>query len=60
MSELWAAMAIAIIFEGMMPFISPKSWRETILKMARLPDHKIRIIGITAMIVGLILLTLSR
>ncbi|WP_444997340.1 DUF2065 domain-containing protein [Aliikangiella sp. IMCC44359] len=60
MSDLWSAIAIAIIIEGMIPFLSPKSWKETVNKITQLPETKIRLLGLAAMIVGLLLLSVLR
>jgi len=60
MSDLWAAIAIAMIFEGMMPFLSPKSWKETVLKLIALPNEKVRVVGLVVMLGGVILLSLVK
>jgi uncharacterized protein len=60
MTDLWAAIAIAMILEGMMPFLSPKSWRQAILKMVTLPDAKLRSFGLIVMGGGVLLLTFVR
>jgi uncharacterized protein YjeT (DUF2065 family) len=60
MTDLWAAIAIAMIFEGMMPFLSPKSWRQAILKIVTLPDAKLRTFGLIVMVGGVLLLTFVR
>ncbi len=56
MSELLAAFALAMIFEGMMPFIAPKGWREMVLKISRLADNQLRQMGFVIMLTGLALL----
>lgn len=60
MSDLWAAIAIAMIIEGMMPFISPQTWKEYLAKIQLLPNNAIRRIGLTVMLAGAVLLTLVR
>lgn len=60
MTDLWAAIAIAMIFEGMMPFLSPKSWKQAVLKIITLPEDKIRAFGLAVMILGALLLTLVK
>jgi len=60
MNDLWAAIAIAMILEGMMPFISPKSWKDMVSKIATLPDKNIRSFGLLVMGVGVLLLTFVR
>jgi len=58
--ELLSAVAIAMILEGMMPFISPKKWREMVIKISMLPDKKLRQFGLLVMLSGLSLLWLVR
>lgn len=60
MSDLWAAIAIAMIFEGMMPFLSPKGWKQAVLKIMSQPEDKIRGFGLVVMILGVLLLTLVK
>ena len=60
MTDLWAAIAIAMIFEGMMPFLSPKGWKQAVLKIITLPEDKIRAFGLVVMILGVLLLTLVK
>lgn len=56
MHSLWLASALLLIMEGIMPFLSPSAFRETLLKMADLSDRTLRMIGFFSMIVGVILL----
>jgi uncharacterized protein YjeT (DUF2065 family) len=50
------AIALMLILEGMLPFLSPRTWREAFRKMVEIDDHQIRFIGLTSMLVGLMLL----
>jgi len=50
------AIALMLILEGMLPFLSPRTWREAFRKMIEINDHQIRFIGLTSMLVGLMLL----
>jgi uncharacterized protein len=58
--DLWnallAALALMLVLEGILPFLAPRAWRETFLRLIALPDHQLRFIGLTAMIVGVLLL----
>ncbi|WP_196139632.1 DUF2065 domain-containing protein [Aliikangiella sp. G2MR2-5] len=60
MTDFLAAFAIAMILEGMMPFISPKNWREMVIKISMLPDSQLRRFGALVMLSGLVLLYLVR
>ena len=52
------AIALMLILEGMMPFLSPRTWREAFKKLIEMGDGQIRFIGLSAMMVGLLLLML--
>lgn len=58
--ELWIALALLLVIEGIMPFINPKGLRETLLTMANLSDRTLRIGGLISMILGVLLLYLVR
>jgi len=44
----------------MLPFMSPKKYRELVAEIAQLGDHHIRTIGLVVMIIGLLTLFLVR
>ncbi len=50
------AIALMLIMEGFLPFLSPRAWRETFKRMIECNDGQIRFIGLSSMIIGLILL----
>jgi hypothetical protein len=54
------AIALMLILEGMMPFLSPRTWREAFKKLIEMGDGQIRFIGLSAMMVGLLLLMLLK
>lgn len=49
------AFALMLILEGVLPFISPNTWRETFKKMTEIKDEQLRFIGLTSMLIGLAL-----
>lgn len=49
-----------LILEGMLPFASPTTWREAFSRMIRLKDGQIRFMGLASMLIGLLLLVLTR
>ena len=59
-TTLLMALALMLVIEGLLPFLAPRVWRETFLRLMQLSDGQIRFFGLTSMIVGLILLFLSR
>ena len=59
-TTLLMALALMLVIEGLLPFLAPKVWRETFLRLMQLSDGQIRFFGLTSMIIGLLLLFLSR
>jgi uncharacterized protein YjeT (DUF2065 family) len=49
-------LAMMLVVEGMIPFVSHGLWRETFSKLVTLTDGQLRFVGITAMLSGLLLL----
>ncbi|OOY67995.1 DUF2065 domain-containing protein [Solemya velum gill symbiont] len=60
MQDLWAALALLMIIEGIFPFLSSQKFRETMRKMSDMDDNSMRTAGIISMIAGLVLLYLVR
>ena len=58
--EILTALALVLIIEGILPFMSPAQYRRMVLEIAQLKDGQIRNIGLAVMIAGLILLYLVR
>lgn len=55
---IWVAMALVLVFEGLLPALNPAAWRRLFEQMLRLPDHQIRVFGLCSMVVGLVILWL--
>jgi hypothetical protein len=53
-------VALVLILEGLLPFVSPPKYRELVAEITRLRDNQIRTIGLVVMMVGLIVLFLAR
>ncbi|MFD2452015.1 DUF2065 domain-containing protein [Ideonella paludis] len=59
MSEtLWSALALVLVFEGLMPLLAPGAWREAFEKALRLTDGQLRFFGLACLLLGLSLLAL--
>ena len=58
--ELFRALALVLVIEGLMPFISPDKWRQTMQQATQLPDNILRGIGLASMLFGVILLYMMR
>lgn len=54
--SVWTAVALVLIVEGLLPFISPRTWRQTFLQLLQLNDGQIRFIGLGCIILGILLL----
>ena len=53
---LLSAVALMLVFEGLLPFWSPKGWRQIFERMLQLSDGQIRFMGLTSMLIGVALL----
>ena len=53
---LVAAVALMLVFEGVLPFVAPRIWREAFRKFIELSDGQLRFAGLTSMIIGLAVL----
>jgi uncharacterized protein len=59
-TDLFAALAIVCIIEGVMPFINPAGMKRLLSRIASLEDRDMRIAGFISMAVGLTILFLVR
>jgi hypothetical protein len=57
---LLGALALMLVFEGLLPFLSPGSWRAMFERATRLSDGQIRFVGLSSMVAGLVLLAIWR
>ena len=56
--QLGVAVALVLVIEGTIPFISPGRWRKLVVQVAATDDGTLRAIGLVSMLVGLALLYL--
>ncbi len=54
----WIALALVLILEGLLPFISPANWRKAMAQIAQLRDGQIRFFALLAILAGLVILLL--
>ena len=57
---LLSAFALMLIFDGLLPFLSPGSWRTFLERVSKMSDGQIRFFGLTSMVIGLFLLLVWR
>jgi uncharacterized protein len=58
--DLWAAFALYLVLEGLMPFLSPDGMKGVLRKLAELPDGVLRAAGLARMVAGAVLLYFVR
>jgi uncharacterized protein len=56
MHELWIALALLLIVEGIFPFLSPDGVRKALVAIHQLSDSQLRFAGLTSMLIGVALL----
>jgi uncharacterized protein YjeT (DUF2065 family) len=56
LNDLWAALALVLVIEGIFPFVSPGGWRRMFAKLLELQDGQLRFFGLCAIVLGLVLL----
>ena len=47
------AIGLLLVFEGIMPFLSPRFWRRLMQQMCAQSDRALRIVGLVSMLIGL-------
>lgn len=55
-STFWLAVALVLLVEGFMPFVSPSTWRQTFTQILKLTDGQLRFIGLASLLLGLALI----
>jgi uncharacterized protein len=58
---IWAAAALMLVFEGLLPLLSPAIWRAVFVRALAMTDGQIRFVGMLSVGLGLacLLLTVS-
>jgi len=54
--NLLPALALVLVIEGILPFLSPRTWRDAMLQAGRLPDRALRVMGLISMFAGVVIL----
>jgi hypothetical protein len=57
---LLGALAVMLVLEGLLPFLSPGAWRAVFERATRLTDGQIRFLGLSSMVIGVLLLLVWR
>ncbi len=56
MNDLWAALCLVAVLEGLFLFVMPGAWKRAVAQMLEMPDRQVRLIG--AIVLGLGVLSL--
>lgn len=59
-TTLLMALALMLIFEGLLPFLSPSLWRDAFRRILQMNDGQIRFVGLSSIVAGLLLLLWAR
>lgn len=60
MNDLWAALCLVAVIEGLFLFVAPGSWKRAAEQLLAMPDRNVRTIGGVVVIAGLLALYLVR
>lgn len=61
MSEsLLLGLALMLVFEGVLPFTAPVSWKSTMRRLSEMSDRQIRLIGFCTLMGGMLLAVFAR
>ena len=59
-SDLFAAFALYLVLEGILPFLNPQAMKRIMASFSQLADQHLRIWGLVSMCLGIALLYLVR
>jgi uncharacterized protein YjeT (DUF2065 family) len=51
--SLWAAFALVLVVEGLLPFLAPRVWRDAFVRLIELSDGQLRFVGLLSIALGL-------
>jgi uncharacterized protein YjeT (DUF2065 family) len=53
------AFGLLLLFEGIIPFLFPKQWRDAFNRITQFSDGQIRFFGLAALLCGLAVISLT-
>jgi len=59
-SDFWAALALVMVLEGLIPFVSPRGYKNMVTQMAAMSEQTLRNVGLVLVIMGIVFLYLVR
>jgi len=60
MNSLLAAFGLVLVLEGILPFLTPRLWRDAFRKMLELSNGQLRFMGLLSMLAGLGIVLIAR
>jgi len=51
--SVWGAIALVLVIEGLLPFVSPGGWRRGMGQLMQLRDGQLRFFGLCSILLGL-------
>jgi uncharacterized protein YjeT (DUF2065 family) len=57
-NEIWIAMCLVLVFEGLVLFAAPEGWQRMVRQLLEVPPRQLRVGGAVAILIGLALLQL--
>lgn len=58
--SLWHEIAVAVclmmVIEGIIPFLAPQRWRKMVQYLAEIDDRNMRMMGLSSMLIGTVML----
>lgn len=59
-NDLWAACALYLVLEGLMPFANPGGMKQALARLSQLDERVLRAVGLLSMVAGALLLYFVR
>lgn len=60
LSAILTALALFLVIEGLLPFISPDSYKKAVSQLTQMPSRNLQMFGLGSMVAGAFLLYLVR
>ena len=55
-SSIWLALALVLVIEGLLPFLSPTNWRKAFEQASKMRDGQIRFFGLCSIVLGFLVM----
>ncbi|WP_166206432.1 DUF2065 domain-containing protein [Cognatiluteimonas telluris] len=60
MTDLWSALCLVAVLEGLFLFATPGAWKRAAEKLHAMPDRSLRAVGAVVVVLGLLALFVVR